>query len=310
MKIAGIVVTYNRKLELLKNVEQILNQSLLFDKYYIIDNCSTDGTYDYLFEHKVFDNECIEYVRLRENIGGAGGFSQGVKIAYEDGCDLICLMDDDGRPYNKYTIEALYRKACELVDSGHELIMINSVVTYNGEDLSFGLGNVAKLSELSSSLNNEYIGYVNPFNGTMITRQLVDRIGIPNGDFFIRGDDVDYYKRAVNVGAYIATVTDSIYYHPTFEMFEISWKGRKITVGTCSPWKSYYQIRNYTYIYKRDSGFIAAIKEAYFQFYCAKRINKQYNECKRFMIKGFWDGMSGKLGKTVQPGQSSVNVAK
>ena len=43
MKTAGVVVTYNRKDELIKNIKSILSQSYVVDKYYIIDNHSSDN---------------------------------------------------------------------------------------------------------------------------------------------------------------------------------------------------------------------------------------------------------------------------
>lgn len=44
MKTAGVVVTYNRKEELVKNIRAILSQSYVVDRYYIIDNHSSDNT--------------------------------------------------------------------------------------------------------------------------------------------------------------------------------------------------------------------------------------------------------------------------
>lgn len=40
----------------------------------------------------------MEYLRLPENIGGAGGFNMGMKRAYVDGADLVWVSDDDAYP--------------------------------------------------------------------------------------------------------------------------------------------------------------------------------------------------------------------
>ena len=37
-------------------------------------------------------------ITLPENMGGAGGFHEGIKYAFEHGFDYIWLMDDDGVP--------------------------------------------------------------------------------------------------------------------------------------------------------------------------------------------------------------------
>ncbi len=70
MKTAGVVVTYNRKDELIKNIKSILSQSYVVDKYYIIDNHSSDNTEQMLKDEGILDDHIIQYVYLEENIGG------------------------------------------------------------------------------------------------------------------------------------------------------------------------------------------------------------------------------------------------
>ena len=45
-----------------------------------------------------------------------------------------------------------------------------------------------------------------PFNGVLVTKELVDRIGLPREEFFIWGDDHEYRLRAEEAGARVATV--------------------------------------------------------------------------------------------------------
>ena len=45
-----------------------------------------------------------------------------------------------------------------------------------------------------------------PFNGVLVTRELVERIGLPREEFFIWGDDVEYRLRAERAGARVGTV--------------------------------------------------------------------------------------------------------
>ena len=91
--IAAVVVTYNRKGLLARCLAALLAQRHPLDAIFIIDNCSTDGTYDDLLtqgriapidggesiktvprtEHSTKSVE-IHYVHLPENTGGAGGF--------------------------------------------------------------------------------------------------------------------------------------------------------------------------------------------------------------------------------------------
>ena len=51
-KIAAVIVTYNRKELLIKSINALLEQTLPLDAIFIIDNKSTDGTPNLLFENK------------------------------------------------------------------------------------------------------------------------------------------------------------------------------------------------------------------------------------------------------------------
>ena len=57
-------------------------------------------------------------------------------------------------------------------------------------------------------------GIVIPFNGVLVTRDLVDRIGLPRAEYFIWGDDHEYRLRAEAAGARIATVVGAQVRHP------------------------------------------------------------------------------------------------
>ena len=305
MTFAGVVVTYNRKEELLKNIHSVLKQEKRFDKFYIIDNCSTDGTYEYLKEQGILNYDFIEFVSLDSNVGGAGGFYYGMKYAYENGFDFICLMDDDGRPICKDTFSVLFEKAKRFYKKNHKL-MLNSLVVCDElcEKLSFGLGRMVTAKEVRGSAQNGVItDLINPFIGTLISKELVKEIGYQNREFFIRGDEVDYQSRAAKAGACVATIVDSVYFHPSSEVVPLKWKGQIVYVGICSPWKSYYLVRNYCYRVKRDLGNLAAIKQFLFQIYATLKCNPEGKACIKMLVKGFFDGMHGRLGNRVLPGQ-------
>ena len=94
-KVAAVVVTYNRKKLLKSCIENLLNQTFKIDVI-VIDNMSTDGTREMLEDF--IATKKIIYHSTGKNIGGAGGFYHGVKMAYEDDYDWIWIMDDDAFP--------------------------------------------------------------------------------------------------------------------------------------------------------------------------------------------------------------------
>ena len=92
-KVAAVVVTYNRKNLLLENVQSLLGQTFSDVQIIIVDNNSSDGTQDVL--QQFIERKQILYFNTGANLGGAGGFSYGIRLAVEAGYEYIWVMDDD-----------------------------------------------------------------------------------------------------------------------------------------------------------------------------------------------------------------------
>lgn len=300
--ITAVIVTYNRKELLAENIRMLLDQTGVFDRIFIIDNCSSDGTKEYLREKGWLDNKRFVYIKTPSNIGGAGGFYTGVKAAYEAGADWIVLMDDDGKAADSDTFRILFNAANYAYIEKNKMLFLNSLVI-QGDLLSFKIGNLYTVSEAKASAKDGLIeGAANPFNGTLITKELVAKIGYPNQDFFIKGDEVDYKQRAIDVGAYIATVIDSAYIHPRPETYERQVLGIKVPFLVEAPWKEYYTARNFTYMYKKKKMYKAILFELVFVKILAI-ISMKCGKIStiKMLFQGVCDGWKGKLGVRVKP---------
>ena len=93
-KIAAVIVTYNRLPMLKKCVDALLRQNKGQFDILLIDNASTDGTGDY-GAAAAAGSERIFYHNTGANLGGAGGFSYGIRTGVTEGYDYLWLMDDD-----------------------------------------------------------------------------------------------------------------------------------------------------------------------------------------------------------------------
>jgi GT2 family glycosyltransferase len=279
ISIAAIVVTFNRKNKLLECLNGLINQTRALDTIFIVDNSSSDGTEMELYnngyikeiptqkEKIIFKTETflnrqnvqqdenlkIVYLRLPLNEGGAGGFYEGIKLGYELGFDWLWLMDDDGLPENQALKNLLL-----FSERAH---FLNSLVLdiENKNELSFALkGNNTDytLKTINDAILNASDGLIhnqaNPFNGTLISKELISKIGFPKKEFFIWGDEIEYQLRAEKSNLGIATVVSALHYHPKsitkihkvpFFKHEISWSG--------IPVKDYCCIRNIAYIHKK-----------------------------------------------------------
>ena len=58
------------------------------------------------------------------------------------------------------------------------------------------------------------VNAINPFNGTFVGREVIERIGYPKPELFIWGDEVEYMYRATKHGIELRTIVRAIHYHP------------------------------------------------------------------------------------------------
>lgn len=208
-----MVVTFNR-LALLQHLVARLGEVPEVAEVLVIDNASTDGTGAWLAGTPTTGETPVLARTLPRNVGGAGGFHDGLAWAVDRGAELVWLMDDDGLPDRDCL-------AC-LLQHDHDFWGPLVVDEADPERLVFPIrlpGRATVVPTLSQARERAVDGVladiVIPFNGVLVTADLVDRIGLPRSEFFIWGDDVEYLWRAREAGARVATITDAVVRHPS-----------------------------------------------------------------------------------------------
>ncbi len=191
-KVAAVVVTYNRKALLLENIESLLNQTFsnLLD-IIVVDNASTDGTKEAL--EKYINNNEIIYKNTGANLGGAGGFSFGVRTAVEADYDYLWLMDDDTIPQED-ALEVLLKAKNQLKEnfgylSGNVLWKDGTPCLMNNQK------HFNKVVDIVSSTNEFVPVTQSTFVSLFMPSKIVKKVGLPIKEFFIWGDDVEYTRR-------------------------------------------------------------------------------------------------------------------
>lgn len=192
MKTTAIVVTYNKKEALKDSLDAIFKSIGNSDKVIVINNNSIDGTDEYLESIK---DDRIIYRNLNENIGGAGGFSLGLKIAYEEtDSDYFWIMDDDAIA-SEDALKQLLIAADKL---NNHFGFLSSNVSYENGDGT----NCPKTIEGSWNIDMKRYGLIRIIDGTFVSlflkRDTVKKVGLPISEMFIWGDDVEYTTRINN----------------------------------------------------------------------------------------------------------------
>ncbi len=95
-KIAIVIVTFNRSGYLQDLLVSAAAMETDPHAIVVVDNASTDDTQDVLASAATsFPAGMLINHQLKTNTGGSGGFSEGTRVALEQGADWVWLMDDD-----------------------------------------------------------------------------------------------------------------------------------------------------------------------------------------------------------------------
>ena len=139
----------------------------------------------------------LDIVTLEKNEGGAGGFSAGMRRAYELGADFTWIFDDDGYPEPS---------ALEKLIEGYD-----SAVSELGPDVPFACSMVKYIDGTISEMNNpiptwdwgrlkakglDLIMVTRcSFVSVLIPRWVMENFGLPYKEYFIWFDDAEYTLR-------------------------------------------------------------------------------------------------------------------
>ncbi|MDD3417008.1 MAG: glycosyltransferase family A protein [Lachnospiraceae bacterium] len=85
-----VLPTYNRKQILGQSIKSVLTQTYKDFELLIVDDCSTDGTEEYIWKN--FEDDRITYIRNEKNLGASGSRNQGILRAKGD---YIAFIDSD-----------------------------------------------------------------------------------------------------------------------------------------------------------------------------------------------------------------------
>ncbi len=292
--IAAVVVTFNRKYLLTQCLNALLFQTRVPDKIFVIDNASSDGTPELLREEGYLDKPIIEYVQISENTGGAGGFHEGMKLAYEANYDWLWLMDDDGYPASDCLEELLTAKYNLDVVGSVALLPENptqltwTFLVFNQNGYFSPKKRVRSYDELKKmSSRNIYKDYTLFFNAVLVSRTVIQKIGYVNKELFIRGDEFEYFLRCRDTNLKLGTNVNAIYYHP-------------YQAPNLNLIKYFYAFRNdfYNYSKYKNITYHPAIRLIYLIYSFIKYIRMIPSRSPKYIIQvihAVWVATQGKL---------------
>ncbi len=209
----AVCVTYNRKDLLLECLDGLLNQTRRIDGIILVDNASDDGTREMLFSKEIipalpeldpegiveirhnpnhFSGIPIIYLLLPKNEGGAGGFHEGIKRCLLENVDWIWLMDDDVKPDKECLEGQLNFKSISKCIHPQKYFTDGTLHEWEGY-ISYMTGRRVFQPNISFQKGFSFCT-VNSgcFEGMLIHRSIIEKIGLPDKRFFLGMDDTVY----------------------------------------------------------------------------------------------------------------------
>ncbi|RIH82798.1 Galactofuranosyltransferase GlfT1 [Meiothermus luteus] len=215
--ILALVVTHNRKNLLKECLNCLLGQNHPVDRILVIDNASTDGTQGMVAQQ--FPQ--VEYVRLSENLGAAGGFHHGLAIARELDYDWIWLLDDDAHPKPdslQKLVNGLERALC--LGKTPDLLL-SHLVWLDGRTHPMGIPwpDLRRPLLLLRAWKHRLVPIRFGTYASMLVSQVAARkYPLPTKEYFLWNDDLEYSGRILRRGLGFL-VKDSLVVHKTRNPF-------------------------------------------------------------------------------------------
>ena len=242
-KTAAIVVTYNRKDLLKESINSLMKQTCHDDmEIIIIDNASTDGTYDYISD--LVESKAVIYKNTGANLGGAGGFQYGVKYAVINGYDFIWMMDDDSIPQPDALEQLLFWH--EKLE-GNYGFLASKVLWTDGSICNMNVQKTSINKKVEDFTTDKVKIIASTFVSMFFSTDIVKEIGLPIKEFFIWCDDLEYTRR-ISMKHPCYLINNSVVVHKCG-----SNSGSNIAIDNYERLPRYkYAYRNEMYFFRRE----------------------------------------------------------
>lgn len=281
--VIAVVVTYNRAALLTTTLAALEAQVPPPSQVVVVNNASTDDTEMVLAGFQVRNPDLV-VKNLTSNTGGAGGFNVGMSQALSLGADWVWVMDDDVAP-EPDCLQKLFAYT-GISECVHPRRLTVDGTDYGWEQyLDVATGSRTQLGTRSFDHGKDVLfTNVACFEGMLVSRRIVETIGLPDPVYFIGEDDTLFGLKA-SVHTNVALARDAI-------------MRRLLPLSEPAPWRAYYSVRNQyllwhdsNYYLKLEPGLSQKIAFAVARITEAGAFSKQGAAYRRSVSRGTRDGL-------------------
>jgi len=302
--VASITMAYNAEGTLRRQLDALLGQTATLQEIIVVDNASIDGTAAML----TAQYPQVTVLRMHDNLGAAGAWAAGLMYATTvKKYDWVWTFDDDSVP-DANALEILLQGFSSLGASNPKIGMLAPLPIDRQAGRSYPpiLWRNGFVRGSTSLLQQPvWMADLVIASGCMVSRELVDAIGLPRSDFFMDVFDLEYCIRARTKGYKIAVITEARLTHEIGNTREVHLSGSKRLWMNQPAWREYYISRNLIYLawwlYPKFATKISIAR--YMMEHLAGVLLFSTNRlaCAWKMVQGCVDGLRGRLGIRFRP---------
>lgn len=284
IKVAAVLVAFDRDDFLKRSLRHTLNQTRKCDVVIVVDNANLNST------RRIIEGVGAVCISGSLENGGGGGFALGMKYALDGGYDFVWTLDDDGYPDERCLETLLEFASSDNLDVSSPLSLSQEDSNQTANPYIFGIRKITSAAKIQRK--QIWLGKVQFFNGMLMSKKMIELIGLPKKELFIRGDEMDFYYRAKESGLKMGLVTRALFYHPSgapeFANSRTSLLG--VVIPTTEK-KKYYQFRNRGYLIHEYHLYINGLYDwirypVFFLLYPGGDLSG-FREWKRLWMQGF-----------------------
>lgn len=290
----GVMVTYNPDFDTYKVIKELVAQSIYL---IVIDNGSKESSIVISLEELKDNVDNLKIIRNDKNIGLAAAQNKGILYADNMDFDYLFFFDQDTLIPKNFVVsmEAAYEKY--QTENNYKL----GILAPNYKDKNIkDFAHYARLTEKGYEdiiLNNsEYkkVSFVIS-SGSMMSMDLIKKIGLLRDDFFIDQIDTEYSLRVLSCGYDIVATSNALLEHTIGNREKKHFLFLTIKPNHHNSLRKYYIFRNGQYlkkIYGKDyPGFIVLMNHRFIHdligvvFFENEKLSKL-----KSIFKGYKDG--------------------
>lgn len=237
-KVAAIIVSYNPDSNLFDSINLLLNQ---VEKVIIVDNGSKEKYVKYI---KSINEDKIEIILNKENLGVATALNIGVRKALKNGYEWILTMDQDSKA-SPDMVKKMFN-------------VYNSINREERKDIlsifpNFVDERIQSIEENSNMNSYEYVD-ADITSGNLLRKEVFEKVGFFDDSLFIDLVDTDFCMRLNEKGIKMIKIRDAVLYHSLGESKTIKGILGSFNTSNHSALRRYYMTRNRFYIWEKYKG--------------------------------------------------------